>query len=286
MENTLEKLSDKEFSKILAIQNEIAKTFRHRYSTPYDTAQSYLLDIFAENKEEAVSLYREDVGKFKNYLTEKLRRELKIFRVTLKDRKLHKYKLIFVVESLQNVGKYDILGTLNEEISKIFSVEYSKIRDIKTENTKKTLYEIEIKGKPSLDYLDEMDLYMVLEKYINKTNIVKLTSLDIQINKRSRVSIDTFLTSIDFSDDLIDVSCKKELFYNHIEEFELTDNEQAFINLTFKGYNVYSDLDLDIFQEVIKVKGSDKVSKGYLRKSFIDRLCNKLTEKSPFLDFY
>ena len=153
-----------------------------------------------------------------------------------------------------------------------------------SENIKKTLFEVEFKGKPSQEYLDETELYMVMEKYINQTGIVKLTSLNIQINKRARVSIDSCMSNIDFSDDLIEPSCKKELFYRHIEEFELNPNEEAFINLTFKGYSVYSDLDLEVFQEAIKGKGDVKVSKGYLRKSFLERLCIKLTEKSPFID--
>ena len=37
-------------------------------------------------------------------------------------------------------------------------------------------------------------------------------------------------------------------------------------------------------EEAIKGKGDVKVSKGYLRKSFLERLCVKLTEKSPFID--
>jgi hypothetical protein len=149
---------------------------------------------------------------------------------------------------------------------------------------KKTLFEVEFKGKPSQEYLDENELYMIMEKYINQTGIVKLTSLGIQINKRVRVSIDSCMSNIDFSDDLIEPSCKKELFYRHIEEFELNPNEEAFINLTFKGYNVYLDLDFEVFQKAIKGKGNNIVSKGYLRKSFLERLCVKLTEKSPFID--
>jgi hypothetical protein len=125
---------------------------------------------------------------------------------------------------------------------------------------------------------------MIMEEYINQTGVVKLTSLNIQINKRARVSIDSCMSNIDFSDDLIEPSSKKELFYRHIEEFELNPNEEAFINLTFKGYNIYSDLDSEVFQEVIKGKGGARVSKGYLRKSFLERLCVKLTEKSPFID--
>ena len=283
-QETPTKLSDQEFQKLITIQNQISKTFRHRYNTPYDKAQSYLLDIFAENKDEVISLFRQDQGKLRNYFTDKLRKKLNIYRITLKDPSQHSYKMVCVVELLENIGKYDILGTLNDEISKIFSIEYSKIKDIKSENMKKTLFEVEFKGKPSQEYLDETELYMVMEKYINQTGIVKLTSLNIQVNKRARVSIDSCMTNIDFSDDLIEPSCKKELFYRHIEEFELNPNEEAFINLTFKGYSVYSDLDLEVFQEAIKGKGDVKVSKGYLRKSFLERLCIKLTEKSPFID--
>lgn len=279
----MNKLSDKEFQKILSLQNEIAKTFRHRYSIHYDTGQSYLLDIFAENKEQFIELFKTDIGKFKNDLTEKLRQRLKIQRVTLKDPLLHKYKLNVVIESLQPIGKYDILGTLLDEVNKVFSVEYSKIRDSKSEN-KKILYEIDIGGKPSRDYLNEDDLYMVIEKYINNTKIVKVTSLGIQINKRARVSIDSLLTSIDFSDDLIEPDCKKELFYKYIDEFDLTSNEETFINLTFKGYDVNSDEDFVTFQEAIKGKNDVLVSKKYIRKSFFDRLCKKLTSNSPFID--
>ena len=162
-----EKLTDQEFQKLITIQNQISKTFRHRYSTPYDKAQSYLLDIFAENKDEVISLFRQDQGKLRNYFTDKLRKKLNIHRVTLKDPSQHTYRMVCVVELLENIGKYDILGTLNDEISKIFSIEYSKIKDIKSENMKKTLFEVEFKGKPSQEYLDENELYMVMEKYTN-----------------------------------------------------------------------------------------------------------------------
>ena len=280
-----QKLSDKDFQKLLTIQNNIAKSFRHKYRVPYDTAQSYLLEIFSEFKDEIIQLYNSNQGNFlNNFFTEKLRKKLKIHRVTLKDPNLHSYKVTCVVEMVENIGKYDILEVINCEIQKVFSIEYSKIRDIKSENTNKILYEIEFKGKPSTQYLDETDLEIIIEKYINSTKIVKLTSVGIRINKRARVSIDSMLTNIDFSDDLIEPSCKKELFYNHIKEFELSENEETFINLTFKGYNVYSDLDVSIFQDSIKGKNDTKVSTGYLRKSFFDRLCLKLTEKSPFID--
>ena len=35
-QETLPKLSDQEFQKLITIQNQISKTFRHRYNTPYD----------------------------------------------------------------------------------------------------------------------------------------------------------------------------------------------------------------------------------------------------------
>ena len=278
-------LNDKEFQKILTLMNGIAKTMRHRHNSKYDTCQAYLLDIFVEDKEQIVSLFKlEDIGKLKNFLTDRLRKKLNIMRVTLKDPKLHSYKLSIVVEQKQSTSKYDILSIISDEIQKIFSIEYSKIRDIETES-KKELLEIEFKGKPSQKYLaDEDELYMDIEKYINKTGLVKVVSIDIQINKRARVSIDNFLTSIDFSDDIIEPECKKEVFYQHIKEFDLSENEENFINLTFKGFNVYNEEDVELFQSSIKNKnGIELVSKGYLRKNFFDRLCKKLTEKSPFI---
>lgn len=284
-ENKL-KLSDKEFQKLLTLMNSISKTMKHRHNVAYDTAQSYCLDIFAENKDEVISLFRHnDIGYLKNYLTDRLRKKFKIQRVTLKDRARHTFKLNLVVEQLESIGKFDILADINEELNKIFTIEYSKIKNSESENLKKTLLEIEIKGKPSLQFIDEDILYIELEKRINNLGSVKLTSLGIQVNKRVRVCIDNFLQYIDFSDELIEPECKKELFYRHLEEFELNDNEQTFVNLTFKGYNIYSDLDIDIFQDSIKPSyGKNKVSKNYLRKTFIERLCNKLTEKSPFID--
>ena len=287
MNEEINKLPDKDFIKILSIINSLAKTISHRYSVPKDSASSYLLEVFAENKQEIQNWYiNDEINYLKNYLLDEGRKKLGIYRVTLKDSAQHTYKLSLVVTSIESTGKYDILGLINEELSKIFTIEYSKLKgNIQVNSKGQPLIEIEIKGKPSPQFREEEVLYIELEKRINLLGIIKLTSLGIQINKRARVSIDNHLQYIDFSDELIEPDCKKSLFYNNIKEFDLNQNEENYVNLCFKGYNPNSDLDLPLFQEAIKSNnGKDIVSKGYLRKAFLDRLCKKLTENSPFID--
>ena len=284
-ENNVEKLSDKDFIKMLSIQNALSKTLRHRYDIDYSTAQDKLLEVYSEKKAYYNGLFLDgNLQKLKNEFMDEARKKLGIIRVTLKNPDTWKYKLNITIQALQNVGKYDLLGLCSDKLLEIFSAEYTKVRDIEQENKDKILYEIELSGKPSKMFQDEELLYMEIEKLLNSLEQVKVVSIGININKRARVSIDNLLEYIDFSDDLISVDTKKEVFYKNIDSFELTENEHSFVNLVFKGYNPYCDKDIEVFLEAIKGRNpNDKPSKKYIRSSFMDRLCNKLSTNSPFI---
>lgn len=285
MNENIEKLSDKDFIKMLSIQNSLAKTLRHRYSVEYTTAQDKLLEVYSEKKAHYNGLFLEgNIQKLKNDFMDEVRKKLNIIRVTLKNKDTWKYKLNITIQALQNVGKYDILNICSEKIVEILSIEYVKIRQVEQDNKNKTFYEIEVSGKPSSLFQDEELLYMEIEKLLNTLEYIKVVSIGINVNKRARVYIDNLLEFVDFSDDFIDVDTKKEVFYKNIDSFELTENEHSFVNLVFKGYNPYSENDILVFLEAIKGRNpNEKPSKKYIKGSFFDRLCNKLSSNSPFI---
>lgn len=71
-----------------------------------------------------------------------------------------------------------------------------------------------------------------------------------------------------------DIPVQKEIFYEHLNDFNLTLVEKAVIDFSFSGYNIYCDIDNLLFREVI---GTD--SMGYTL-TFFNRLCKKLEKES------
>lgn len=71
----------------------------------------------------------------------------------------------------------------------------------------------------------------------------------------------------------------KEMFYKHKHLFNLTDKEGLFIDLCFTGYNPYNEVDVLVFREAL-----DTDSPRYV-KTFFNRLCEKLKDKSMELGF-
>lgn len=74
-----------------------------------------------------------------------------------------------------------------------------------------------------------------------------------------------------------DVDVQKEIFYQHRDAFMLTKNEALFIDLIFAGYNPTNTIDVLVFKEALNTD-----STGYV-KTFFNRLCKKLEEKSKEL---
>lgn len=280
---------------------QLSKKFFHMYKVPQDTTENYISEIISENKSTVKSLLEQSEGKAKvvNFLNDKLRtREyLNIMRVKTKDINEIKYKIFVNVKVKKDTDKFNLLNEIQEEVSKMFSVETRNIYDLdKNENkdvffllnNDELIYKVMLYGKPSKAFLDREDLEIEIEALINNIETIKVKVQDIYIKviDRFRKSLYYDLESIDFSEsDFIDLIDKKTLFYSVINEFGLTESEKTFINLTFQGYNVYKDSDIEIFKEALKTKDGQSFSTKYLRKSFLDRIVDKLKENSPFNDF-
>jgi len=280
---------------------QISKKFFHMYKVPQDTTENYISEIISENKSTVKSLLEQSEGKAKlvNYLNDRLRtREyLNIMRVKTKDINEVKYKIFVNIKVKKDTDKFNLLNEIQDEISKMFSVETRNIYDInKNENkdlffllnSDEIIYKVMLYGKPSKAFLDREDLEIEVESIINniETIKIKVQDIDIKVIDRFRKSLYYDLDSIDFSEsDFIDLIDKKTLFYSVIDEFGLTESEKTFINLTFQGYNVYKDSDIDIFKEAMKKDSGELLSSKYLRNRFISILCDKLKENSPFNDF-
>ena len=72
----------------------------------------------------------------------------------------------------------------------------------------------------------------------------------------------------------LDSITQKDIFYEHIDDFNLTKDEKLVIDLTFFGYNYRNDIDVLVFLEAL---GTD--SPNYV-KTFFNRLCKKLEAES------
>ena len=80
---------------------------------------------------------------------------------------------------------------------------------------------------------------------------------------------ETYLYLNDF-----DLTTQKEIYYQHERDFNLTNQEKLVIEMSFAGYNLYNDIDVLVFKEVLN---TDSV--GYVR-TFFNRLCKKLEKES------
>lgn len=311
-----EKLTEKQFETIFGrytqnkgklekvskgICGQLAKKFFHMYKVPQDTTENYISEIISENKSTVKSLLEQNGGKAKlvNFLNDKLRlREyLNIQKVKTKKIEELKYKLFINIKVKKDTDKFNLLNEIVEETSKMFSVETRNIYSISENENKdwffevnnaEIIYKVMLYGKPSEAFLDREDLEIEVESLINNIESikVKVQDIDIKVIDRFRKSLYYDLDSIDFSEsDFIDLVDKKTLFYSVINEFGLTETERTFVNLTFQGYNVYKDSDIEIFKEALKTRDGNSFSTKYLRKSFLDRLVEKLRENSPFNDF-
>lgn len=80
---------------------------------------------------------------------------------------------------------------------------------------------------------------------------------------------ETYLYLNDF-----DLTTQKEIYYQHERDFNLTNPEKLVIEMSFAGYNLYNDIDVLVFKEVLN---TDSV--GYVR-TFFNRLCKKLEKES------
>ena len=66
----------------------------------------------------------------------------------------------------------------------------------------------------------------------------------------------------------------KEMFYKHKHLFNLNEKECLFIDLCFSGYNPQNEVDVLVFKEALETDSPKYV------KTFFNRLCEKLREKS------
>jgi hypothetical protein len=276
------------------------------YNVPKDTTENYISDIVSKHKQEIISILnnlekQEANKKLYNYLFDKIKTRdyLNIQKVMVKNPQEFKYKVFCNIKVKKHTNKYDLLNEIIEKMSLTFEIESKNIYDLdKNENKEvffytnndEVVYKVMFYGKhlKTPSSIEEMETEV--EQILNKIqgegliDLCKVQDIDIKVINRFRKSIYYDIENIDFSDDILDSVDKKTLFYNYMEEFNLTNTEEAFINLCFQGYNIYKDEDIIYFQEVLKKKDNQSYSKNYLRNDFFNKLCEKLSENSPFCE--
>lgn len=275
------------------------------YNVPKDTTESYISDIVSKHKQEILIIFnnldrQEATKKLYNYLFDKIKTRdyLNIQKVMVKNPQEFKYKVFCNIKVKKDTNKYDLLNEIIEKMSLTFDIESKNIYDLdKNENKEvffytnndEIVYKVMFYGKhlKTLSSTEEMENeieHMINEIQGELIDLCKVQDIDIKVINRFRKSLYYDIESIDFTDDILDSVDKKTLFYNYIEEFNLTNVEEAFINLCFQGYNIYKDEDVIYFQEVMKKKDSQSYSKNYLRNDFFNKLCIKVSENSPFCE--
>lgn len=70
--------------------------------------------------------------------------------------------------------------------------------------------------------------------------------------------------------EVFDMDIRKKIFYEHRNDFRLNNQELAFIDLVFSGYNPTNIMDVLVFKEMLETDSS-----GYV-KTFFNRLCKKV----------
>ena len=81
----------------------------------------------------------------------------------------------------------------------------------------------------------------------------------------------------DIIDDIDGTELLKNLFFKHIDDFGLDEDEVLFIDMCFSGLDPEDDCHREHFEEAFPDK---KVS--YLKRGFIDALTKKIKTNSPF----
>jgi hypothetical protein len=82
----------------------------------------------------------------------------------------------------------------------------------------------------------------------------------------------------DIVEDIDETELLKNLFFKHIDEFGLDEDEILFIDMCFSGLDPEDDFHREHFEEAFPDK---KVS--YLKKGFMDALTQKIKTNSPFI---
>jgi len=310
-------LSEKDFEvlfgKVAYVDNELKRKSKgfsaklaqkcyHMYNVPKDTTENYVSEIVAKEKGTIKELLDLDKGKAYNYIFDRLRSQdyLYVRRLKTKNANEFKYKVYVNVKVKKSTDKYNLLNDIIEEISHFFDIESKNIYDINTKEDEiinkdfffdikndEIIYKVMFYGKPTKAFIYTEELEQEIEKSINNQvnlniDFCKVQDIDIKVIKNFRKSMFYDIESVDFSDDTIDITDKKTLYYAYIDEFNLRDCEEAFINLSFQGYNVYKEEDIPYFKEVLKKKDNQEFSKNYLRTKFLNKLCDKLSDNSPF----
>ena len=285
------------------MSTKLAQKCFHLYNVPKDTTENYISEIISEDKGKIKDLLEEDKGKCYNYIFERLRSQdyLCIRRLKTKNPNEFKYKVFLNIKVKKDTDKFNILNDIVNELSffdiiskKIYDTSKSIDKDLNKDpffevKNDEIIYKVMLYGKPTKAFIYMEDLEQEIESTVNKLNC-KVQDLDIKVIKNFRKSLYYDIESIDFSDtedaftDIISDVDKKTLFYAYINDFGLNDAEKTIINLTFQGYNLYRDEDLDYFKEALKQKTNKSFSGNYLRKTFLDKLCKKLAKNSPFRD--
>ena len=68
---------------------------------------------------------------------------------------------------------------------------------------------------------------------------------------------ETYLYLNDF-----DLTTQKEIYYQHERDFNLTNQEKLVIEMSFAGYNLYNDIDVLVFKEVLNTDSVGYVQIG------------------------
>lgn len=283
------KMTDKEFTSVLSVGNVVAKKMRHKYNIPYDTSQSYIVDIISKEYDKVTDLIRSDSkGRLNLFFTDKLRsREYcAIEKVKILDTNQYKHKVFVNVELSEPINPHDLLYYVSNSVSTIFSIEKSDVFDKDKKGYRNNLLTLLFYGRASPQFSIQEDLEIEFERLINEFDNVKVLDSYSSYVDRFYQSIYHNIGNIDFTDDYFEVADKKELFYEYLDEFCLTENEKTFVNLVFKGYHPNDDSDIEFFIDSMKTDDGSKLSAGYIRNRFFGKLCKKLRAKSPFLNDY
>jgi len=294
--------------------DKIAQKCLHYYAVPKDTSENYFSDIISENKVKIKELLEEDKGKAYNYIFDKIRSKdyLYIRRLKTKNQNEYKYKIFVNIKVKNDIDKNLVLSEVMENVSPFFNIESQKLYDTNINSTKsrdgigsnedknlfkikdeEIIYKVMLYGKPTNTYKYTEDLEIEIENTINfkvkdVLGFCKVQDIYIDVIKNFRRSLYQDISTIDLSCtedstvDGIDLVDKKSVFYAYLDDFDLSEVEQTVVNLTFQEYNLYKDEDLQYFKDALKQKTSKSYSGSYLRKTFLDNLCIKLANNSPF----
>jgi len=306
------KLINSEIKKVSkGMCDKIAQKCLHYYAVPKDTSENYFSDIISQNKVKIKELLEEDKGKAYNYIFDKIRAKeyLYIRRLKTKNQNEYKYKIFINIKVKKDTDKNLVLSEVMENVSPFFNIESQKLYDtgIKSKDNESTdedknlfkitdeeiIYKVMLYGKPTCTYKYTEDLEIEIENTVNfkvrdVLGFCKVQDIYVSVIKNFRRSLYQDISTVDLSctDDStvdgIDLVDKKSVFYAYLDDFDLSEVEQTVVNLTFQEYNLYKDEDLQYFKDALKQKTSKSYSGNYLRKTFLDNLCIKLANNSPF----